>query len=219
METEPKYTFIVDTNEYSGNFERHLCGFMTGDGGEYGYKEVDDVFHQEVREDHPLLDFLEYRVVDTDDIPIHSPVTIWQSPLWFIDGAGGYYRSGDTEAAAAALVRWRKKTIRHTEAVLERLRAAKSAQTEIDRTEAYLRTRIKDAKAATKPGYGSPYMSVGIFLRGRPTDEQVAFLKERACRFAEFCREETSHSLPKALVIEGFRLSWEVTTVETVDLS
>ncbi len=38
MNTTIRYDFLIDTNKYSGNFERELCGYLTGhwDGESHG---------------------------------------------------------------------------------------------------------------------------------------------------------------------------------------
>ena len=32
----PRWYFVVDTEEYAGNFERELCGFVCGQYDDYG---------------------------------------------------------------------------------------------------------------------------------------------------------------------------------------
>lgn len=39
MSETTKYTFVIDTEQYAGNFEREICAFVTGRRGEYGGKK------------------------------------------------------------------------------------------------------------------------------------------------------------------------------------
>jgi len=217
MSELPLLTFVIDTNSYAGNFERQMCGYMTGDGGEYGYKDVDAVFHAEVGDDHPnVVDLVEYRVNDDDDVPVHAPVRTFPNPRWFNNGTGGYFRLDDPEAETKALLAYKKSTIGYAEDQIKRVKASSRGQESIDRGVSRFEQQIKKANATTKVTRHPAYTSVGIFLRQRPTAEQIAFLKDRAQRFVEFCRSdhEAAKWLPNDLQIEGFRLI-EETLVET----
>ena len=80
-----EYLFVVDTNLYSGNFERQMCGFVTGHHGENGYPEWGE--KSGVNEDH--YDFV---CEDPKDTIFYSPVTIVSTPGWYNDGSGKHFK-------------------------------------------------------------------------------------------------------------------------------
>jgi len=214
--SEKEYSFVVDTNKYAGNFKRHLCGYMTGDGGEYDHADVDAVFVKEVGDDHPLGDLMVYRVTDDDDVPIHAPVRIYPNPRWFSNGKGSHFRVDDPAAVNKALAAWKKSEIGLNEDMLRRAKLS-GVQEIID----YYQRQIDEAKARTEAPWNFPaYTSVAIFLDQQPTQEQIDFLKTRAHRFVEFCRSdcEAARRLPRDLEIEGFRLVASEVVEHSVDL-
>lgn len=76
MGTEPTYScwiFVIKTNAYAGNFERAMCGFITGETGdcEVGFEEA-ELF----RKAHPGYDVFEDLVIDfPDEHGYYRPVT------------------------------------------------------------------------------------------------------------------------------------------------
>lgn len=45
-----KYSFIIDTNSYAGNFEREMCAYLTGQVGDCG---VGDEHIESLKEQFP----------------------------------------------------------------------------------------------------------------------------------------------------------------------
>lgn len=89
-----QHVFIVDTDEYSGNFERELCAYMTCTIGECGVgSEVAQAAAQSGAKDYS--DFMEQV---PDENGCHRPVAIWTTPGWINDGAGNH-RPEDMEDA------------------------------------------------------------------------------------------------------------------------
>ena len=90
-----KYIFIIDTDKYSGNFEREMTAYLTGRIGEC---EVGDSqaksFENEVGE---VFD----NVIDVadEDNGCMRPCVIWTTPGWFNNGVGGMFRDGDEKLA------------------------------------------------------------------------------------------------------------------------
>lgn len=74
-----KYSFIIDTNSYSGNFEREMCAFLTGQVGECG---VGDEHAKEFKEQFPN----EYAIFEdiigseSDDNGCYRPCDITETP-------------------------------------------------------------------------------------------------------------------------------------------
>lgn len=65
-----KWSFVVDTDAYAGNFERELCGYVTGcseDGEDHHGAPYRDMFMADYPEGHPFEDFLKKRLTDPGD--------------------------------------------------------------------------------------------------------------------------------------------------------
>jgi hypothetical protein len=102
MSTYPEgnefWAFVVDTEDYAGNWERELCAFCTGhvgdcNVGEEGAKKFkeasDSEFIRVVNEIHEKIEFR------TDDSGCDRPASIWPTPGWFNDGEGKHFRVGE----------------------------------------------------------------------------------------------------------------------------
>lgn len=90
---------VIDTDSYSGNFEREMCAFMTGRFGECG---VGQGIADESLEDLKHAFWFEEHVTDeTDDRGCARPASIWPSPGRFNDGYGSHF--DDTAEVRAQL--------------------------------------------------------------------------------------------------------------------
>jgi hypothetical protein len=82
-----QYLFVIDTNSYAGNFERNMCGYVTGqtDGDEEGHGAKDAKI---ARLESPDM------VSRLDDIigcsSKGSPVSIFPNPKYGNNGHGKY---------------------------------------------------------------------------------------------------------------------------------
>jgi hypothetical protein len=99
--TEPKWSFVVDTEDYAGNFERELSSYVVGRCDEHGdhrggpYREM---FEQEIRgrgsrghfeKEDPFEDLVTTRVDDHgDDHIAHAPMALAPTPGYSNDGSG-----------------------------------------------------------------------------------------------------------------------------------
>lgn len=83
------FIFVIDTDQYSGNFEREMCAYVTGAVGEcrVGNKEA-DLFKEEVNDDQ-LTDKTLW--VADDDSPCYRPASPWPSPGRHNDGHGRHF--------------------------------------------------------------------------------------------------------------------------------
>ena len=75
---------VVDTNKYSGNFEREMCAFATAQVGECGVGE------DEVDEAHQYASWWETHIQQVED-GCWRPVAISPTPGFINDGMGGHY--------------------------------------------------------------------------------------------------------------------------------
>ena len=122
------------------------------------------------------------------------------------------YRAHRAEQAAKGIARANEHTTRDA-ATRERLGWSDEA---IEREIARQNKLIADAEAMTEVHQHPAYLSVGIFLYTRPTEQQIDFMKDRTHRFVQYCRD--TKFLPDDLVIEGFRLVEQVMTEITTKL-
>ena len=87
----------IDTTDYSGNFEREMCAFVTGQVGECG---VGDGLIEEAQEElaqdtfNNTLEWIEDHIVqeaDDSDCPCLRPCSIWPTPGRVNNGSGGRF--------------------------------------------------------------------------------------------------------------------------------
>ncbi len=194
------FMFIVDTNKYSGNFERQMTAYVTGRIGECMVGEPEArIFYQEMGlKDGKDKKFSDYEQGDWRGISLecsyedfdnpfqfvinlgdehgcHRPTTLYPTPGWFSIG-GDCFRDGEEEKALEA-------------------RNKKNAE----------------AKDSPLRKYGANN-SVAIFMDREPTTEEITILKERAYKFAEFCKTHPNEFEQREISIEGFRIVKKETT-------
>lgn len=85
----------IDTNEYSGNFERPMCAFITGQVGECGVgDELIEEALEELAQDtfNNTLEWIEDHIVsESDDNGCRRPASIWPTPGRANNGRGGHF--------------------------------------------------------------------------------------------------------------------------------
>ena len=91
----PRGYFVVDTEEYAGNFERELCGFVCGQYDDYGdprggfYKAM----YLKEHPDDPFESLIGQMVDDPGDDGIHrAPMALAPTPGWINDGHGKHIK-------------------------------------------------------------------------------------------------------------------------------
>ena len=179
------WLFVVDTEQFAGNFERQLCAYMTGRIGDCGVGDTErDEFNREMHiqadvdaydERHPFR----FVIDQPDEHGCNRPCTIFPTPGWFNNGMGGEYRDApDNEAVAKA---------DHRQSWLANI---KPGCAEIHA--AYCRA-MADRPLVKFPAY----LSVAIFMERRPTAEEVGILLARARKYCQ---------LKITVTITGFRL-------------
>lgn len=80
------WVFIIDTDQYAGNFEREMCAYCTGTvgqcevGGEMTtlFKEDFELEDDKYGEDNPFMDYIDNWVMDEDGCG--RPTSIWGNP-------------------------------------------------------------------------------------------------------------------------------------------
>lgn len=150
----PPFAFVVDTEQYAGNFERLLGAWVTGRAGECGVGEKEAASAQSAM-DPTVREWL-----DDHAMPVISDnggtyyASIWATPGWFNDGLGNEWPDdSDPEVVKAKYL-------------------AARARHQPDRADAaYLGTRYPS------------YKSVVVFFSHQPPPEVLAFMRRQAAAF------------------------------------
>jgi len=74
--TSKRWIFVIDTNEYAGNFERDLCAYITGQTGDCDVgKEYSKMFYEKYSDE--LFDGC--IISEPDDHGCYRPCSIWMT--------------------------------------------------------------------------------------------------------------------------------------------
>lgn len=87
------WIFVIDTEEYAGNFEREMTAYITGKVGECTVgEEMTDLYKSETGDKELKIfdDVLEYR---NDNHGCSRPCSIHTTPGWINDGVGNHEKS------------------------------------------------------------------------------------------------------------------------------
>lgn len=188
-----KQGFIVDTNQYSGSWEREMCAFMTGHVGDCGTeKRTAEAYLEEF----PLFPSVK-KMEDEDGC--RRPVEIYPTPGYWNNGLGFAFQSGQE---AIALMEYQTYSQEYYRGHIERVENHRGKGIEgwtddvIDREIKRLQEQIDRAMEKTEVTKHDSYQSIFIYLSAAPTAEQQAFLEKRAYAYAK----------KKGFEIIGFRL-------------
>ena len=86
------YHFIVDTEQYAGNWERELCAYITGLLGDCGVGSDMSVLAMQEIDAETALWFEGHVEQDSDDHGCRRPVKLHPTPGWYNDGNGNHHR-------------------------------------------------------------------------------------------------------------------------------
>jgi hypothetical protein len=210
------FLFVIDTNQYAGNFEREMCAFLTGHVGEC---EVGDEMAERHRKEMGNAgDSLFSNVVSvSDDRGCSRPATIWRNPRYANDGHGGHYliEGADQKSLCARYAKaqedYFQPLIRQKNRIIKDLEDGKpmrnwtiaGAKREIKEHE----KRISEARSLTKVASYPAYLSVGIWFDTKPSEHQVELLKKRAALFPKVYQDfNKRYGEQDSIKIESFRL-------------
>jgi hypothetical protein len=184
-----KYIFVIDTDQYAGNFEREMCACLTGQVGqcEVG-KEEKAKFRKEVGED--MYDSMDSWVEQRPD-PDHGwlrPCGIYPTHGYFNNGVGTHFKVGQEEEAKKRFEEYCKE--QGSKWYLDMLKRP----------------------FTTHPSY----QSVAIYFHDKPSQEIIDMMKQRAYEFLKGkCRIMGD---PRTMKIIGFRLIKETLSKEETHL-
>lgn len=185
------WLFVIDTADYAGNFERELCGYITGRVGECGVgQELGELFVQETK-----LESFSNVVEEADDHGCHRPATIYPTKGYYNNGLGEHFADKPENYGKALLAYNTSEVATLTEDLTRYARylrdfekdksirenwTIKRIEKEISATE----KRIIKAKRNSKFTKYPAYQSVAISFERKPTLVQITIMKERATKFA-----------------------------------
>lgn len=188
-------TLAIDTDSYSGNFERELFSFVTGMSDSPGDEPIAREEARMGREalgldpddkyaDNPFDDLLDIRIDDPGDDGYHRRyITILPTPGFF-NVHGTHYKEGYTG--------------------------------EFERDSRYCDLCKKAPPKADHPSYPA-FQSVGFFLQREPTPEEVKLIKERTLLWAASKPPKTRPWVTRPAIL-GFRLLKAAITWSSSDL-
>ncbi|MEE8383039.1 MAG: hypothetical protein V3R78_14315 [Thermodesulfobacteriota bacterium] len=199
------YLVVVDTDKYSGNFEREMSAYITGVVGEceVGLEEKNTA-RKELGEE-TIYWFVHNISQMPDEHNVSRPCAIRPTPGWFNDGVGNHWQDGaDPNEVRRKKIKW---SIKYYTPLIER------AKKNIADGKHAWRRDLKgygDRLEAVKSGGSDSmnfqaYQSVAIFFNSLPPDNIMEVIIKRAEKFSE----------SKGITIENFQLI-HVETVETV---
>lgn len=179
------YLFVVDTEQYSGNFERPMCAYMTGKIGDCCVgDDITKVFEEEVGEEN-------FDIVSVaDEHGSFRPVTIWPTPGWFNHGFGGNFKDQPDQEAPA---------LEHRNQRYREEGDKKPYQSGGDANEKH-HQRWYDKQQEPLQKHPA-YQSVAICFNTIPTDAQITLMKDRALKYITISRP-----YQEQITITGFRL-------------
>ena len=200
-----KYGFIIDTDSYSGNFERQMCAYITGQIGDCC---VGDEYVEEFIEQFPDEYALIENIIgfEADEYGCSRPCGISPTPGRFNHGMGeNFDDDADMDVVKASYI---KKTDEYYLPLLKRAeKAIADGKTEWENDAQGYRDRMREAREDKIRKYHA-YESVEIHFNEKPSEEIIEFMKKRAKEYSE-----TQPNYAKIYCkILGFRLEESATT-------
>lgn len=189
-----EFLFIVDTDQYAGNFEMEMAAYLIGMVFARGDKFADLYAKDTGEEDESrFADIVGIHESDGEHEPTF--VAIWPTPGWFNNGLGGHFREGQEEQAKE----------HYAKACL------KEANNKNVHPSDQKRHKKEWEKRGEEPLHKYPaFQSVAILFTERPSKADIKFLKDRALAFPE---KYNKLSYDKTeITVTGFRLLKKTTT-------
>jgi hypothetical protein len=222
-----EWTFVIDTDDYAGKFEREMCAYITGCTGDCGVgSEFAELADKEVAKDI-LEKFDDYIANVPDEHGCNRPVTIWPSTNWWNDGIGNQWRNDDSDIEKHRAAYAKSYADIYNGYMKTPLAAIESLKNGIPYSNWTIAAAAKEitanqkiidkAKNIKKLKHHPAYNSVGIWFQKKPTAKLIKLMKERAQNFAK-AKRDLGQEWDKdfELTIEGFRLVYNIHKSEEV---
>lgn len=217
------WIFVIDTENYAGNFEREMCAYITGVVGECGVgQEMADLYLKETGEEESR--FIDVIDQVADEQGCDRPCQIWETPGWYNNGYGLEYKKDDTEEALKHFIESRKEHLNsdytsYIEVKKSLNEGRKVYDWTLDACEEMIEKikkeieELKDIKEL--PNKYPAYLSVAIFFSEKPTSDQIKFMKKRLENFVNTKRENGREwDKDFDVKITGFRLLKKTVSIE-----
>lgn len=178
--------FIIDTEEYAGQFGAPLCAYLTGRlDNEFSAEKYAELYEQET-ESEPLEE-----VIDIEDVNgIMRPWALWPTPDWFCNDAGHSFRRGQESLALhdyKQTIKAEQQTLVTQKAiVIDEIKTQKTKNPKIEQLQKEIRHHkqiIHQAGREQAIQAFPAYLSVAIFFRPAPPRAIIDEMKIRALRF------------------------------------
>jgi hypothetical protein len=175
---EAPFLFVVDTDSYSGNFERELVGYMTGaDNGTHGEEEAD-----EFKKDFPKeAKKIQAIILSTFGDGYPKVAHIYPTPGRFNHGMGEFFN--DDEDMEAVRESYIKKVDEYYLPLLKRAESAiEKGFIEWEKDAQGYRDRMQEARNNPISKYPA-CESVAVAFTEKPSESQIVLMKNRAREF------------------------------------
>lgn len=176
-----KYHFIIDTDRYSGNFERRLCAFVTGQLGECRLgepeaKEFKEKFPVEAVEFEKIIEFY----VD-ENYKTLRPCKMESTLGFFNSGLGKHYPEDyDLDIVKEEFI---KDTLDYYNGLIEKAKLSVSEGfSQYSKKIEFYEEKIQEECNKEIQKYPA-YQSVSICFKEEPSKEIIEFMKQRAKEF------------------------------------
>jgi hypothetical protein len=198
---------IIDTEQYSGNFERAMCAYVTA---QYGECKVGSEIADEASKNIKHVDWWCDHIVSLpDENNCHRPVDNWETPGFFNNGLGKHYKDIPenediaVKEAIQFMTNYNKNQITMVKNhILENnFELGNRGWTKED-CESIIKKYEDDIKRVSILHKFPAHLSVAIFVDEFPPEEVWNEFKERVYEFAKDYIE-ISHT--SSITITGFR--------------
>jgi len=188
------FLFIADTTQYSGNFEREMCAFVTGQVGDCGVGHDKAVIFEKTVPSKWQKKMEAIVENEADEHGCFRPVKIYPTPGFFNDGMGNHWpdeKWGTSEV-----------TIAYQEAINDYQQKYKDSLPHLD---------AKTVEVIKYPAF----QSVAIILGRKPSKGEFDFLVKRTKEFFE----EEFKNYPNDKLLSCRLVRVETVTTETEEKS
>jgi hypothetical protein len=197
------FVLAIDTDAYSGNFERELCAYVTGQIGDCGVgEEMAAMAQNDVTQGvfpKTVYEWVEEHLVsEPDEYHCCRPASIWITPGWYNNGMGGHFKDSpenDEEALQKRYESIKEYNQGQLDMVNNRIKNKDFESSSVSgrggwtkdaciRTKKRLEEEIEEARQMTKVQKWPAYLSVAIFFDEAPPKEVVDVIINRAKIYA-----------------------------------
>lgn len=203
---------VIDTEQYSGNFEREMCAYVTGQFGDCGVgSELVDAYSSSIKH---LSWWDEHTCAEDDDkgYGCYRPASIWTTPGWFNNGMGGHFKDTlrnevkATKAAVSSMIAYNKGQLQQATERLKNGEFEAHPGWTKQACEAFVKKCEQDIERVSQGAKYPAYLSVAVFVDEFPPEEVWAEFQSRARYFAENYATISKRAYSeKSLTITGFR--------------